>query len=336
LSSLAVAAHAQYWQDNLVSDGSVPAAFIDTDLQNPWGLAASATSPIWISDQVTNLSTLYSSSGSKLGLTVSVAGGPTGIVFNTAGGFDLGSGKASSFIFDSLAGQILGWAGGTSASVLFNGPSADSSYTGLGILGNDIYAADNGTGNVDVFNDSTGYLDSFTDPTLTGLGFTPFGVQAVGSDIFVTYAPVSSSMTGGYVDEFDANGNLVMQMSGDGWFDCPWGVALAPSDFGQFSGDLLIGNNDAAGWINAFDPTTGAYVGTLSNGGTPLSNDGLWGISFGNGAGSGPSNVLYFTAGPNDAGGLYGSISSTPSPAAGLPLIAGFLGGLARRRRRSR
>jgi uncharacterized protein (TIGR03118 family) len=329
LTSLAVMANAQYAETNLVSDGSVPANVIDPDLQNPWGLASSPTSPIWVANNATDTSTLYTTTGAKLGLTVAVNGGPTGIVYNSAGGFQVSPGKSASFIFDSLDGTISAWAGGTSATTLFS--VAGASYTGLGILGQNIYAANAASGNVDVFNSSTGFVSSFTDSSLTGSGYTPFNVQAVGSDLYVTFA---SGGMGGYLDEFDASGNLLRRVYSQGVLDCPWGIALAPSNFGQYSNDLLVGNNDAAGWINAFNPTTGAFIGTLDENGNPVSLNGLWGISFGNGAASGPTNTLYFTAGANDLNGLYGSINAVPEPASILPLLAGALGVCCRRRRR--
>ncbi len=162
------------------------------------------------------------------------------------------------------------------------------------------------------------------------MGLSPFGIQAIGNDLYVTY----TNGSGGSVDEFDANGNLIRRIGGQGVMDCPWGIALAPANFGQFSNDLLIGNNDAAGWINAFDPTTGNFVGTLNQNGTPISLNGLWGIGFGNGSGSGPTNTLYFAAGANDTNGLYGSIQAAPEPAALLPLMLGVVGLAYRRRRR--
>ncbi len=164
--ALAVAGKAQYFQTNLVSDGSVSANVIDPNLQNPWGIAASPTGPVWVADNATNLSTVYRTDGTNVGLNVSVPGGPTGIVYNSAGGFQNGSGQASAFVYDSLDGTISGWSSGTSSSVLFNMSSSGASYTGLGIVGQNIYAADSGTGNVDEFNSSTGFVSSFTDSTL--------------------------------------------------------------------------------------------------------------------------------------------------------------------------
>ena len=320
--SLAVVANAQYTQTNLVSDGSAPANKTDPNLQNPWGLAASPTSPMWVADNASDRSTAYKTDGTNL-LTIGVQGGPTGIVYNSAGGF-----QSSAFLFGSLDGTISGWSGGSSASVLFDMSSSGASYTGLGILGQNIYAADANTGNVDEFNASTGFVQSFTDGSLTGTGFTPFGIQAIGTDLYVTFA----GGTGGYVDEFDANGNMIRRFASLGVLDSPWGIALAPSNFGQFSNDLLIGNNDSAGWINAFDPVTGAYVGTLNQNGVPISLNGLWGITFGNGSGSGATNTLYFAAGANDQNGLYGSIVAAPEPAEGLSLLMGVVA-LAYRRR---
>jgi len=320
--SLVVAANAQYNQINIVSDGSVPALQTDASLVNPWGLAASATSPIWIANNASDTSGVYSKTGSKL-LSVGVNGGPTGIVFNSAGGF-----SGSHFIFDSLDGNVYGWPGGANANLLFG--VAGASFTGLAILGSNIYAADQNSNNIDVFN-SAGFVSSFSDPTLAGSGYTPFNVQAVGSNLYVTYG---GAMVGGYVDEFSATGTLLRRFASQGMLDCPWGIALAPSNFGQFSGDLLVGNNDAAGWINAFNVTTGAYVGTLMHNGSAISDNGLWGLEFGNGGSAGPTNTLYLTAGANDVNGLYASINAVPEPAPVVGLTLGVLGiGFLRRRR---
>lgn len=323
--SMVALATAQYKQTNLVSDGSIPAANIDPNLTNPWGLAASSGSPIWIANNVSNTSTVYNTSGSLL-KTVSVPGNPTGIVSNSSGF------GGSHFIFDNLNGDIYGWSTGSSASELFS--VAGASFTGLAEIGGNLYAADQNSNNIDEFN-SSGLVGSFSDVTLNGSGYTPFNVQAVGNNLYVTYADAMTG--GGYVDEFNSSGMMLRRVINNlGVLDCPWGIAVAPSNFGQFSNDLLVGNNDAAGWINAFNITTGAYEGSLMQNGSPISDNGLWGLAFGNGGSSGKKNVLYFTAGANDLNGLYGSIQSIPEPPAGLILAAGALGLCLRRRKPSR
>jgi uncharacterized protein (TIGR03118 family) len=182
------------------------------------------------------------------------------------------------------------------------------------------------------------------DPTLPA-GYRPFNVQNLGGSLYVTYAlfdPVTGKdLPGaghGFVDVFDTDGNMLRRVATDGVLDSPWGLALAPVGFGRFGNDLLVGNL-GDGTINAFNPTTGAFVGTLLDGsGNPIVNDRLWGIAFGNGGPKFHSQVLYFTAGiNNERDGLFGAIAAVPEPST-VALVTtglGLLGVVARRRRRS-
>jgi hypothetical protein len=153
----------------------------------------------------------------------------------------------------------------------------------------------------------------------------PFGIHSIGGNVYVTYAQVNPSNGGpmvgaglGYVDEFDSNGNFIAEAVVQNSLNAPWGMALAPAGFGSFGGDLLIGNF-GDGVINAFDPNTFAWVGSLSSAaGTPIANPGLWEIFFGQGGTVGDTNTLYFAAGiNNEADGLFGSIGIAQPVGAG-------------------
>jgi len=340
-----VPAHAGYLQTNLVSNVSGQAAFTDPNLINPWGMAYSATSPFWISDNGTGVSTLYNGSGSKQALTVTIpsaaAGGgpasPTGQVFNGGAGFN-----GDRFLFATEDGTIAGWRGalGTTAELVVNNSSLGANYKGLAIgsngAGTFIYAANFHTGNIDVYDSifaPAALAGSFSDPNLPS-GYAPFNIQNLGGKLYVTYAQQDANAQDdvagaghGYVDIFDTSGNLQQRLISGGVLDSPWGVVLAPADFGEFSNDLLVGNF-GNGLINAFDPVTGASLGQLKTAkGMSISIDGLWALGFGNGASAGLSNELFFTAGPNgETDGLFGKLSSVPEPSThfllGLGLVA--------------
>jgi uncharacterized protein (TIGR03118 family) len=346
LSLAASSLHAQaFVQNNLVSDIPGLAARTDPNLVNPWGISFSATSPFWVSDAGNGKSTLYNSAGAPQALVVTIPGPggvvpgvPTGQVFNTAAG--TGAFNGDLFIFASATGTIAGWRGalGTTAETLVNNSATGASYLGiaLGSTGGNayLYAANFGNGRIDVIPNGAApaLAGSFVDPNLPA-GYAPFNVQNIGNNLFVTYALQGAGgdeETGagkGYVDMFDLNGNLVRRFASNGLLNAPWGLARAPSTFGQFGGNLLVGNF-GDGTINAFDFATGAYTGTLrDNNGNPLVNEGLWGITFGNGGQGGNPNTLYLAAGIQDeTHGLFASVTPVPEPAttgvvAGLGLV---------------
>jgi uncharacterized protein (TIGR03118 family) len=313
----------------LVSDQPGAAPVVDLDLVNAWGLTASASSPWWVADNETSKSTLYNgNTGLKVPLTVNVGTetGPTGIVFNGGSGFVVTNGAASAparFIFDGEDGLLRGWSPAvdlTNAVVSPADPVAGAIYKGLAIASGMLYAADFHNGFVDVFDGSWNLVNQFTDPRLPS-GYAPFGIQAIDSRIFVSFAKqdadAEDEVAGqglGFVDAFDTDGNLIARVARHGLLNAPWGLALAPADFGRFSGDLLVGNF-GDGKINAFERrSNGRFVfrGQLRNGsGHRIRIDGLWALEFGNGADAGPTNTLFFTAGPDDEmHGLFGRITA--------------------------
>jgi uncharacterized protein (TIGR03118 family) len=302
-----------YFQINLTSDITGLAANTDLNLKNPWGMSFAPTSPFWISDQVTDVSTLYSGAGVPQPLVVSTPPssppptGPTGQVFVGGLGFTMTSGSSANFVFATLAGTIDAWNSGTGAVTQFTATDG-AVYTGLAQVGSLLYAADTRNGKIDVFNSSfqkTTVSGTFANASVPA-GLTPYDIQNVGGKLYVEYA--KRNTPGGFVGVFDANGNLTQNIS-DTHLNSPWGVTLAPATFGQFGGDLLIGNF-GDGTINAFNPATGAFIGTLSDvNGKPIVNSGLWSLQFR--TVSQPTfdtNTLFFTAGINgEADGLFGA-----------------------------
>lgn len=308
----------EFTQTNLTSDIPGLAQNTDSNLKNPWGVSFSPTSPFWVSNHVSGNATLYGASGGSVPLVVSTPpGSPTGQVFNGTGQFLL-NGKSSLFIFDTLAGTVDAWNGGTAATVVAT--TSGAAYTGLALASvgttNYLYAA-NASGRIDVFDSSfkpVTLSGTFSDPSLPA-GYTPYNIQAIGGNLYVEYSKGFQTGTGlGIVDKFDPNGNFVQRLITGGPLDAPWGITLAPAGFGSFGGDLLIGNL-GNGEINAFNPSTGAFLGTLlDEHGNPIVNDGLWSLSFRTGGGFNPE-ALYFTAGINNqTDGLFGSIVATPEP----------------------
>lgn len=328
----------QYLQTNLVSDVPGVAPVTDPNLVNPWGLARTAGSPWWTADNGTGKSTLYNGSGVKQALVVTVPtapGGtlpstPTGIVANPTTDFAVGLNQPARFIFATEDGTISGWNPQTNATNAIRkvDPNGWSIYKGLAIghVGstNYLYAANFLAGTVDIFdrlyNPVTLGPDAFRDWTLPA-GYAPFNVQAIGDRIYVTYAKRDAEgideVAGhgnGYVNAFSMDGVLQLRLHSGYWMNAPWGVAMAPANFGRFSDMLLVGQF-GSGNIAAFDPVTGKFRGLLRGSPSrPLKIEGLWALSFGNGANAGPTNTLYFTAGTDDeTHGLFGMITSIPT-----------------------
>lgn len=327
----------QYQQTNLVSDVAGWAPLVDPNLVNPWGLSRSAGSPWWSANNGTGTSTLYTGVGAKIALTVTIPvppGGtppaaPTGTVFNSSGSttdFLVAAGQPARFLFATEEGTIAAWGGGANAVTKVN-RAGWASYKGLAIGqlngANYLYAANFVGGTVEVFNGAFGLVNfgpnAFRDWSLPP-GYAPFNVQTIGNRVYVTYAKTDEEgideVAGhglGYVDAYSLDGVLQLRLHSGYWMNAPWGVALAPADFGRFSNMLLVGQF-GSGQIAAFDPATGQFRGLLRGAPSrPLKIDGLWALSFGNGAAAGPLNTLYFTAGPDEeTHGLFGSITPIP------------------------
>ena len=296
-----------------------------------------------MSNQATNTSTLYSVTPtgiSKVPLTVNIPTtasgpqGPTGQVSNGTSSF-LVNGMPAHFIFANLNGTISAWNGGTKATLEATTPGA--AYTGLAIASNTagcfLYAANDAQGTIDVFDGKFAPHsfgpNAFVDPELPS-GLVPFNVKSINGDLYVTYAPAGhANQTGakpgqGAVAAFTTSGRFLSQLNDSGHLASPWGIALAPAGFGTFSGDLLVGNfafNDSV--INAFDPSTGAFRGTLTDAsGQAIENPGLWSLNFGNGVSGGDPNTLYFTAGiDGETHGLFGSLQAIPPLSAKAPIV---------------
>jgi uncharacterized protein (TIGR03118 family) len=318
-----------YTVHNLVSDGAAPADHTDARLVNAWGLVSGPTTPWWVADNGTNLSTLYTATGGPVALVVSVPGNPTGLVFNgTAGAFPAGpANSTSAFIFDTESGTIAGRVGsGVDARV--DNSASGAVYKGLAIatVGSapELFATDFHNARVDVYDAAWHRVTTpggFTDPSLPA-GYAPFGIQTIGNRIFVTYAKQDDvghdEIDGqglGFVDAYDTSGNLLARVAQHGQLNAPWGLAWAPDTFGKFAGDLLVGNF-GDGQINAYAELPNGHFehrGTLqSTDGGKLAIDGLWSLQFGHGSpNNGPVDTLFFAAGPNgENDGLFGTITA--------------------------
>jgi len=323
-----------YSWSNLQSDIPGVALHTDSNLVNPWGLTASTSgSTIWVSDNGTGVSTLYHQDGSKVSLTVTIptaarnkaGANPTGTVVNPTSSFKItknGNSQPAKFLFVSEDGSISGWNSQldpTNAIIAVDNGTNDGSkravYKGvtLGIANghNFLYATNFRSGHVETYDENFQPVNpnGFADPNLPAR-YAPFGIHNLNGQIYVTFALQDSKgmdeVAGpgnGFVDVFDTSGNFVRRAATRGRLNSPWGVALAPAGFGRFSGDLLVGNF-GDGRINNYNPSTGAFLETLSTAdGTPLQFDGLWDLLP---LGSG----VYFTAGiADEAHGLFGLIT---------------------------
>jgi uncharacterized protein (TIGR03118 family) len=335
-----------YVQTNLVSDIPGLAAQTDPNLRNPWGTSVGPGSPIWVSDNHAGVTTLYDGAGNAQPLVVAIpappsagngaVGSPTGQAFNT---FDStspdfvisknGSSGSAFFLFATEDGTIAGWnpnVDKTHAVIAVDRSTATESAGDVGALckglalvnmpsGKLIYASNFRFGTVDVFDSHFNLVNSFTDPTVPA-GFAPFGIHNIGGNLYVTFAKQGPGKEddaarpgNGFVDVFSPNGDLVQRLVSRGKLDSPWAVTLAPSTFGAFGGDILVGNF-GNGRINAYEPTSGMFRGELrSSRRGPIVIDGLWGLRFAPATpGAGP-NTLFFTAGLNrEADGFFGTL----------------------------
>ncbi len=347
LSTFAFAQH--YTQTNLLTDGITvtPAATqpADVHLKNPWGLVRSASSPWWISDNNDGSSVLLTGTGSVIPINPNgvvivpnapsqpAPGSPTGIVFNgIATNFLLAPGDPAAFIFVTEDGTISGWnptLNRASAVIMVDHSQVPNAENGAVFKGATIseaagaqylYVTNFRAGRVEVYDSSFHQIrlpDGFFDDDHIPWGFAPFNIQAIGKNIYVTYAKQDAAkhddVAGaglGFVDVFSPYGKLLARLEHGRWLNAPWGVVLAPSEFGELSHSILVGNF-GSGWISAFNPVTGKFEGFVKNpDDSILTIDGLWGLNFGNGGTAGPLNTLYFTAGPNgENDGLFGTLT---------------------------
>jgi uncharacterized protein (TIGR03118 family) len=339
-----------YVQSNLVSDipGMAPAT--DANLVNPWGLARSTTSPWWVSDNGTGVSTLYDGTGASRPLIVTVPAPPsgsppstpTGVVFNgSPTDFLLAPNTPARFIFATEDGTISGWNSGT-AAVLKVDHSAEAVYKGIttgDVRGKRyLYVANFHSGRVEVYDTNFQRVrfsdhdwdhdddhnpftkESFEDDFIPG-GYAPFNVQNIGGSIFVTYAKQDRTrhddVAGpgfGFVDIYSPSGRLESRLQHGPWLNSPWGVVWAPRDFGEFSNRVLVGNF-GSGQIAAFNGFNGRFIGFMKTYDDPahLTGEKILSIS-----------GLWAIAFGNSATGVTGSTSGSAGPYNSLFFTAGI------------
>jgi uncharacterized protein (TIGR03118 family) len=324
-------------QINLASDIPGLARVTDPNLVNPWGLAYSPTGPFWFANNGSGVSNLLDGRGQPIPLVVTVPaaarsrGKPTGTVFNGGDGFPIsqnGVAAPSRFLFAGADGTISGWTAVVDparALQAIDNSSSGAAYTGLALAADPaghrfLYAADFHRGTIAVFDRDfrpVARPDAFRDPNLPD-DFVPFNIQNINNLLFVTYAqhdeeePDEVDGDGqGFIDVYDSGGSLIRRFASQGALNAPWGLAIAPLNFGPFGGALLVGNN-GDGHINALDASSGIFLGQLTDeDGLPIAIPDLWALTFGNGHLAGDSDTLFFTAGADDEEhGLFGAIQS--------------------------
>ena len=340
-------AQQHYKQTNLVSDVPGMAQTTDPNLVNAWGISRSSGSPWWVSDNGMGVATLYNGAGapfppppapSPLVVTIPPSavnqgqmGVPTGQVFNGTTGFTLGNGKPANFIFATEDGTISAWNGGAAATIMADTKGA-SVYKGLAIAAVDdpvmgptyfLYAADFRKNQISVW-DSNFKPVNLKGQAFSGGGipnaFAPFNIHNVGGLLYVAYAKQDAEKHDevdgaglGFVNIFSPTGQLVGRLDHGSWFNAPWGMTQAPSDFGAYSHNILVGQF-GSGEILVFNPVTGQFIDRLRDANNaPITIDGIWGINFGSSAASGNSGsatTLFFAAGiEHESHGLFGTIT---------------------------
>jgi uncharacterized protein (TIGR03118 family) len=326
-----------YRQINLVSDLNGLASFTDTNLVNPWGILAGPANQLIVADNHAGVTTFYSLAGRPNRFLISIPapgggglGAPTDLGLNVCErNFLVSKGKRrdeSTLLFVTEDGTIAGWSPELdvhNAIIAVDNSGAGAIYKSMALAntrhGARLYAANFGQGMVEVYDGKFNLIGSFTDTNLASASFVPFGIRNIGGRLFVTFAFKAAPDDGdetagaglGYVDEFDTDGNLVRRVASQGTLNAPWGLTLAPRNFGQFGGALLVGNF-GDGFINAYDSHSGTFLGQLTDAnGVLIHNEGLWGLDF---RSRGDGSSLYFTAGPGDENhGLLGVIQPNRS-----------------------
>lgn len=328
-----------YDQTNLVSDNGAAGTRTDTALVNGWGLDHSASGPWWVGGNGTGISPAYNRTGGSAAANVAIppAAGqtdanPTGVVANNTKSFVVsksGQSGAAFYVFVTENGTISAWnfnVDATHAILKVDNSGSGAVYKGAAIANNGrhphpfLYAADFHNNKIDVFDGSFGAVSlgagAFTDNALPA-GYAPFNVANIGGQLYVSYALQDGSAHDdvggpkhGFVDIYTAGGALVKRFASRGSLDSPWAMVVAPHDFGVFSDDILVGNF-GNGKISAFN-RKGRFMGfVVGSDANPIEIPGLWGLGFGNNAGAGPSNTMFFASGPDDeAHGLFGTLTA--------------------------
>jgi uncharacterized protein (TIGR03118 family) len=352
LSLLAVVTEAQhYTQTNLVSDQTGVAAVTDPNLVNPWGLSRSSTSPWWVANNNSGTSTLYTGAGAiipingtgivtippPLGSPAGTVSTPTGTVFNgVATDFLVAPNTPAAFLFVTEDGTISGWGGGPAAILEVDNSKGGSPkgavYKGATTaLWNGqvfLYVTNFRSGRVEVY-DSTfkrvNISEELFDDDALPRDFAPYNIQNIGGTLFVTYAKQDAakhdSVAGeglGFVELYQPDGRHIGHLQTGPWLNAPWGVVWTPRDFGVFSNSILVGNF-GSGWVAAYNGFTKEFIGFVRNpDNSILTIDGLWSLTFGNGASAGPSTTLYFSAGPDhETHGLFGTLTAVAAEQTG-------------------
>jgi len=272
---------------------------------------------------------------------------------------------STKFVFVTEDGAINAWRSNTAAAIdsapvvidytktsAFFPYAANSVFSGVTMtthfvplsqqanttVGNHLFATDFRNNAIEVFDnqwhDVTASFPFQTPASVDDLH--PFNIMDLSGHLFVTYAKWNPAGDEGFEDitgfghlvEYNENGTLAKDFNDGGNLNSPWGVAIAPASFGAFGGDVLVANF-GDGTIAAFDPSSGNFIDDLRDAsGDPVSIDGLWGLTFGNGVSLGDANALYFTAGPNaEQDGLFGKLTVVPEPSSlMLPIAISLLG----------
>ena len=334
---LTTSAIAQYDQRNLTGNLAGLGFNTDPHLVNGWGLAFSPSGPFWVSDNGTGFTTIYSRFGVLLGNPITIPGAsggqgsPTGQVFNSSSSFVVKEGNNSgpaTFLFATMDGTISGWNSNVDANkaiIAVNNSGKGATYDGLAIAltgsGNFLYVADTKNNLVSIYDGNFNFVKSFTDSGLPS-GYGPYGIQVIGTTLYVAYANPFLGMPGGYLDTYDLSGGSQHRLITQTGLELPFGIAMSPSNFGPMSNDLLV-SNVGSGWIGAYNPSTGAFLGYLSTAYGTITINGLWAIAFGAGSPlNGATNALFFTAGPaRYTDGLFGVITGDVTPETTEPIL---------------